>query len=114
MEREPAIVALAKAKQRAIAAAADEECALPQRWGPGDALSGLSGGDVDGDRSETTRSQAEDGEPSKLGPRRMLTEKQVLQIVPVSPVTLWRMVKRGESFHNPSSSRRTQNSGSKT
>jgi prophage regulatory protein len=28
--------------------------------------------------------------------RRMLTEKQVLQIVPVSPVTLWRMVKRGE------------------
>jgi prophage regulatory protein len=29
-------------------------------------------------------------------PRRMLSEKQVLQIVPVSPVTLWRMVKRKE------------------
>ena len=27
--------------------------------------------------------------------RRMLNEKQVLQIVPVSPVTLWRMEKRG-------------------
>jgi predicted DNA-binding transcriptional regulator AlpA len=40
--------------------------------------------------------RAEDGAPGKLGPRRMLTEKQVLQIVPVSPVTLWRMVKRGE------------------
>ena len=28
-------------------------------------------------------------------PRRMLTEKQVLEIVPVSPVTLWRMEKKG-------------------
>jgi predicted DNA-binding transcriptional regulator AlpA len=27
--------------------------------------------------------------------RRMLNEKQVLQIVPVSAVTLWRMEKRG-------------------
>jgi predicted DNA-binding transcriptional regulator AlpA len=96
MEREPAIVALAKAKQRAIAAAADEECALPQRWGPGDALSGLSDGDVMVTAAKQQEVRAEDGAPSKLGPRRMLTEKQVLQIVPVSPVTLWRMVKRGE------------------
>jgi len=28
--------------------------------------------------------------------RRMLSEKQVLQIVPVSAVTLWRMEKRGQ------------------
>ena len=28
-------------------------------------------------------------------PRRMLNEKQVLQIVPVSTVTLWRMEKEG-------------------
>jgi prophage regulatory protein len=31
----------------------------------------------------------------KSEPRRMLNEKQVLQIVPVSPVTLWRMEKKG-------------------
>jgi predicted DNA-binding transcriptional regulator AlpA len=29
------------------------------------------------------------------GPRRMLNQEQVLQIVPVSPVTLWRMEKKG-------------------
>jgi prophage regulatory protein len=29
------------------------------------------------------------------GPRRMLNQEQVLQIVPVSPVTLWRMEKAG-------------------
>ena len=29
------------------------------------------------------------------GVRRMLTEEQVLQIVPVSPMTLWRMVRDG-------------------
>ena len=32
----------------------------------------------------------------KVGLRRMLSEQQVLAIVPVSPVTLWRMEKRGE------------------
>ena len=32
--------------------------------------------------------------------RRMLNEKQVLQIVPYSPTTLWRMVNRGE-FPSP-------------
>jgi prophage regulatory protein len=29
------------------------------------------------------------------GPRRMLNQEQVLQIVPVSPVTLWRMERSG-------------------
>jgi predicted DNA-binding transcriptional regulator AlpA len=37
----------------------------------------------------------EDIAPDKSAPRRMLNEKQVLQIVPVSPVTLWRMEKKG-------------------
>ncbi|QHO78851.1 hypothetical protein ACH79_16010 [Bradyrhizobium sp. CCBAU 051011] len=32
---------------------------------------------------------------TKSGPRRMLNEAQVLAIVPVSPVTLWRMEKTG-------------------
>jgi prophage regulatory protein len=34
-------------------------------------------------------------EPDKSGPRRMLNEKQVLQIVPISPKTLWRLEKAG-------------------
>lgn len=33
--------------------------------------------------------------PETSGPRRMLNQEQVLQIVPVSPVTLWRMEKAG-------------------
>ena len=41
------------------------------------------------------QAETEDGAPDKSGPRRMLNEKQVLQIVPVSPVTLWRMEKKG-------------------
>jgi prophage regulatory protein len=32
----------------------------------------------------------------KAGLRRMLGEKEILQFLPVSTVTLWRMVKRGE------------------
>ena len=36
----------------------------------------------------------------KAGLRVMLSETQVLKIVPVSTVTLWRMVKRGE-FPSP-------------
>jgi prophage regulatory protein len=46
------------------------------------------------------QAEMEDGAPEKTGLRRMLSEKQVLEIVPVSPVTLWRMVKRGE-FPSP-------------
>ena len=41
-------------------------------------------------------SQAEPDDAAKTGPRVMLNEEQVLQIVPVSPVTLWRMQKRGQ------------------
>jgi prophage regulatory protein len=39
--------------------------------------------------------ETEDRALHKSGPRRMLNEKQVLEIVPVSPVTLWRMEKKG-------------------
>ena len=39
--------------------------------------------------------EMEDGGPDTSGPRRMLNEKQILQIVPVSAVTLWRLEKRG-------------------
>jgi predicted DNA-binding transcriptional regulator AlpA len=38
--------------------------------------------------------ETEDCARDKSGPRRMLNEKQVLEIVPVSPVTLWRMEKK--------------------
>jgi prophage regulatory protein len=44
------------------------------------------------------QAETEDGVPTGL--RRMLSEREVLAIVPVSPVTLWRMVKRGE-FPSP-------------
>ena len=47
-------------------------------------------------RSALQRSLVADGASSTSGPRRMLSEAQVLAIVPVSPTTLWRMVKRGE------------------
>jgi predicted DNA-binding transcriptional regulator AlpA len=39
--------------------------------------------------------EMEGGATLKPGARRMLNEKQVLEIVPVSPVTLWRMEKGG-------------------
>jgi prophage regulatory protein len=44
------------------------------------------------------RQQAEmaNGAADKAGPRKMLNEKQVLQIIPVSAVTLWRMEKKGQ------------------
>jgi prophage regulatory protein len=37
----------------------------------------------------------EDSAPDKSGPRRMLSEKQVLEIVPVGRTTLYRMEKAG-------------------
>jgi prophage regulatory protein len=40
-------------------------------------------------------SAEEDRAPDEPRPRRMLNEKQVLEIVPVSNVTLWRMEKAG-------------------
>ena len=39
--------------------------------------------------------KTEDGAPDKSGPRRMLSEKQVLEIVPVGRTTLYRMEKAG-------------------
>jgi len=47
--------------------------------------------------AEKMEAAAEDGSRDKSGPRprRMLNEKQVLQIVPFSTVTLWRMEKEG-------------------
>ena len=39
--------------------------------------------------------QNEDGAPEKPIPRRMLNEKQVLEIVPVGRTTLYRMEKAG-------------------
>jgi len=43
-------------------------------------------------QQETTQA----GAPDKVGLRVMLNEKQVLQIVPISTVTLWRMEKAGK------------------
>ena len=40
--------------------------------------------------------EAEDIALEKAGLRVMMSEAQVLKIVPVSTVTLWRMVKRGD------------------
>ena len=39
--------------------------------------------------------EMEDGAPEKSAPRRMLSEKQVLEIVPVGRTTLYRMEKSG-------------------
>jgi predicted DNA-binding transcriptional regulator AlpA len=39
--------------------------------------------------------EIEDGAPAKSGLRRMLNEAQVLEIVPVSRTTLYRMIKAG-------------------
>jgi prophage regulatory protein len=40
--------------------------------------------------------ETEDRAPDKSGPRRMLSEKQVLEIVPVGRTTLFRMAKAGK------------------
>jgi prophage regulatory protein len=45
--------------------------------------------------TQQAEADREDGAPVTSGPRRMLNEKQVLQIVPISSVTLWRMEKKG-------------------
>ena len=41
------------------------------------------------------QAETEDVAPDKSGPRRMLSEKQVLEIVPVGRTTLYRMEKAG-------------------
>ena len=39
--------------------------------------------------------ETEDGAPDESRPRRMLNERQVLEIIPVSRTTLFRMMKTG-------------------
>ena len=51
-------------------------------------------------------SRTQEAAPDTSGPRRMLNQEQVLQIVPVCPVTLWRMEKAGR-FRNRRTSART-------
>lgn len=45
--------------------------------------------------NRTMAAATEDGAPNQSGPRRMLNEEQVLQIIPVSRTTLYRMEKAG-------------------
>jgi prophage regulatory protein len=45
--------------------------------------------------AQRQQTQSEDGAPEKPAPRRMLSEKQVLEIVPVGRTTLYRMEKAG-------------------
>jgi len=53
------------------------------------------------EKKKTPEAESEDvATLEKAGLRIMLAEGEVLKIVPVSPVTLWRMVKRGE-FPSP-------------
>jgi predicted DNA-binding transcriptional regulator AlpA len=40
--------------------------------------------------------ETEDGAPAMTGPRRMLNEKQVLEIVPISRTTLYRLERAGK------------------
>jgi len=45
--------------------------------------------------AKRAEAEREDGARDKSGPRRMLSEKQVLEIVPVGRTTLYRMEKAG-------------------
>ena len=45
--------------------------------------------------AKQTTAEAEEEAPDKSGPGRMLSEKQVLEIVPVGRTTLYRMEKAG-------------------
>ena len=45
--------------------------------------------------AQRQQTPSEDGTPEKPVPRRMLNEKQVLEIVPVGRTTLYRMEKTG-------------------
>ena len=46
--------------------------------------------------AQRAEAEMEGGAPEKSGPRRMLNEKQVLEIVPISRSTLLRIQKRGK------------------
>jgi prophage regulatory protein len=45
--------------------------------------------------AQRKEAETEDVTPDKSGPRRMLSERQVLEIVPVGRTTLYRMEKAG-------------------
>jgi predicted DNA-binding transcriptional regulator AlpA len=45
--------------------------------------------------AKRVEAETEGGAPEKFGPRRMLSEKQVLEIVPIGRTTLYRMEKAG-------------------
>jgi prophage regulatory protein len=60
-----------------------------------DALGGDSHGTAAMITAKGSQAETEDVAPGKSGPRRMLSEKQVLQIVPVGRTTLYRMEKAG-------------------
>ena len=45
--------------------------------------------------AQRQQTKSEDGAPEKPAPRRMLNEKQVLEIVPVGRTTIYRMEKAG-------------------
>ena len=45
--------------------------------------------------AKRVEAETDDGSPDRSGPRRMLSEKQVLEIVPVGRTTLYRMEKAG-------------------
>jgi prophage regulatory protein len=45
--------------------------------------------------AKQVEAETEDGAPDRSGPRRMLSEKQVLEIIPVGRTTLYRMEKAG-------------------
>jgi predicted DNA-binding transcriptional regulator AlpA len=61
----------------------------------------LAHGQIDGEEfvmiaaAKQVAAETEDGAPDRSGPRRMLSEKQVLEIVPVGRTTLYRMEKAG-------------------
>jgi prophage regulatory protein len=63
-----------------------------ERVRPTDRLMGEEFAMIAAKRAEA---ETEDGAPAKSGPRRMLSEKQVLEIVPVGRTTLYRMEKAG-------------------
>jgi prophage regulatory protein len=50
---------------------------------------------VEAERDDGTAAGGAGGGADKSGPRRMLSEKQVLSIIPVGRSTLWRMEKAG-------------------
>jgi predicted DNA-binding transcriptional regulator AlpA len=55
----------------------------------------IAGKDVDADADSGTGAAGGGGRRDSSSPRRMLNEKQVLEVIPVSRTTLYRMEKNG-------------------